>query len=721
MGHVKSRSDSLRCFLFAGFVVALISVSGESAQARNLQWAKRAGGTSGETGFGIAVDGAGNSYVTGDFGGSATFGPGDPSQTVLTSAGQSDIFVAKYDSSGALVWAKRAGGSSSDLGRGIAVDGLGNSYVTGNFDGSATFGLGEPNQTMLTSDGSSDVFVAKYDSSGALVWAKRAGGTSIDSGTSIAMRGSENFYVTGLFALSATFGPGEPNQTMLNSGGPASDIFVAKYDSTGALVWAKQAGGTAADIGSGIAVDASGNSYVTGHFLISATFGLGEPNQTTLTSDPFATGSDTFVAKYHSSGALIWAKQAGGLEADRGVAIAVDGGENSYIVGVFNGTVILGPGDPNQTELISAGQSDIFVARYDSTGALDWAKRAGGTGFDGGAAGIAVDGSGNSYVTGRFDGTATFGSGEFNETTLVSAGGLDFFLAKYNSLGALVWAKRGGGTSQDFGMAIALDGPGNAYVTGVFATTATFGPGESKQTTLVSAGASDMFVAKVSGNRADLDGDGKADIAVYRDGAWYIIRSSDGGITTVGWGGAPQDIPVPTDYDGDGKKDIAVYRDGVWFIIRSSDGGTTIVGWGGLAQDIPVPADYDGDGKADIAVYRDGVWFIIRSSDGGATIVGWGGLAHDIPVPADYDGDGRTDIAVYRDGLWFIIRSSDGGITTVGWGGAPQDIPVPADYDGDGRTDIAVYRDGLWFIIRSSDGGITTVGWGGAPQDIPFN
>ena len=170
---------------------------------------------------------------------------------------------------------------------------------------------------------------------------------------------------------------------------------------------------------------------------------------------------------------------------------------------------------------------------------------------------------------------------------------------------------------------------------------------------------------------------------------------------------------VAVDFDGDGRSDVSIYREGGWHILRSSDGGVTAMGWGGLLQDIPVPADYDGDGKVDIAVYRDGIWYIIRSSDGGVTGTGWGGLAQDIPVPADYDGDGKVDIAVYRDGTWYIIRSSDGGVTATGWGGLVQDIPVPADYDGDGKVDIAVYRDGTWYIIRSSDGGVTAVGWGG--------
>jgi (2Fe-2S) ferredoxin len=221
----------------------------------------------------------------------------------------------------------------------------------------------------------------------------------------------------------------------------------------------------------------------------------------------------------------------------------------------------------------------------------------------------------------------------------------------------------------------------------------------------------------------DFDGDGITDIGVYRNGAWFIRRTFDGGITAVGWGGFPQDKPVPGDYDGDGKTDIAVYRDGNWYISRSSANGQgQVVEWGGLAQDIPVPGDYDGDSKTDIAVYRDGTWYISRSSaNGQGQVVEWGGLVQDLPVPGDYDGDGKTDIAVYRDGTWYIsLSSANGQGQVVTWGGLTQDKPVPGDYDGDGKTDIAVYRDGTWYISRSSANGQgQVVGWGGLTQDIP--
>ncbi len=230
MEHTRSSFNISRRFLVFGFIVALILASGTAAQAQNLQWAKQAGGTgtSLDGGTSIAVDGAGNSYVTGFFDGTATFGAGEANETAPPSAGATDIFVAKYDPNDALIWAKWAGGADFDRGAGIAGDGSGDNYVTGYFTGAATFGAGESNEVKLTSQENIDIFVAKYDSSGTLVWARRAGGTSIDDSEGIAVDNSGNSYVTGGFAHSATFGLGEGNQTTLVSTSAVANIFVAK-------------------------------------------------------------------------------------------------------------------------------------------------------------------------------------------------------------------------------------------------------------------------------------------------------------------------------------------------------------------------------------------------------------------------------------------------------------------------------------------------------------
>ena len=444
------------------FVLALLTITALPnkavySQAPEFTWAKRASGTSFDGGAGIATDGSGNSYVTGDFAGLVTFGA-----ITLTSAGSDDIFVAKYDASGNVLWAKRAGGTSSDGGTGIATDGSGNSYVTGDFAGSATFGA-----ITLTSADSNDIFVAKYDALGNVLWAKRAGVTSEDFGHRIATDGSGNSYLTGSFTGSATFGA----ITLTSTG--SDDIFVAKYDASGNVLWAKRAGGTSFDGGDGIAADRSGSSYVTGNFTGSATFGA-----ITLTS---AGSEDIFVAKYDASGNVLWAKRAGGTSSDGGAGIATDRSGSSYVTGIFTGSATLGA-----ITLTSAGSNDIFIAKYDASGNVLWAKRAGGTsfafGFD-----IATDESGNSYITGSFASSAAF-----DTITLTSAGREDIFVAKYDASGNVLWAKQAGGTSRDSGFGIATDESGNSYITGFFDGLATFGA-----ITLTSAGSADIFVAKL--------------------------------------------------------------------------------------------------------------------------------------------------------------------------------------------------------------------------------
>jgi photosystem II stability/assembly factor-like uncharacterized protein len=199
---------------------------------------------------------------------------------------------------------------------------------------------------------------------------------------------------------------------------------------------------------------------------------------------------------------------------------------------------------------------------------------------------------------------------------------------------------------------------------------------------------------------ADYDGDGRTDISVYRDGMWYWLNSSTGSFNARQFGIA-SDIPVPANYytGGNGGSELAVYRSGTWWILNLSNNQITTIPFG-LASDKPVASDYDGDGRADCAVYRNGIWYLNRSTHGFAAVQF--GIAGDRPLPADYDGDGKTDLAVYRDGTWYLLQSIN-GFAAFQFGIA-SDMSAPADYDGDGRADAAVFRNGVWYLRQSTSG-----------------
>ncbi len=436
----------------------VFSVVGLVAQTPQWQWAVRAGGTGEDLGYNIATDSQGNQYVTGVFSGTASFGP-----YTLNSSGPSDIFAAKLDPNGNILWAVRAGGTNDDYGWGIAVDGAGNTYLTGCFEGSSAFG-----PYTLTSNGDWDFFAAKMDPNGNFLWAVRAGGESSDGCYGIVVDGAGNTYLTGCFEGSSAFGP----YTLTSSG--SSDIFAAKLDPTGNWLWAVRAGGTGSDYGFDIALDNQGNQYVTGVFSGTASFG------------PYTLNSsgehDIFAAKLDPNSNFLWAVRAGGTNDDYGWGIAVDESGNTYLTGNFYGSVVFGP-----YTLTSSGSKDIFAAKLDPNGNWLWAVRAGGTDHDYGR-GIAVDGAGNAYLTGNLYDSAAFGP-----YTLTSSGNSDIFAAKLDTNGNWLWVVRAGGGGVDIGIGIAVDGSGNAYLTGYFEGSAAFSP-----YTLTSSGSYDIFAAKLT-------------------------------------------------------------------------------------------------------------------------------------------------------------------------------------------------------------------------------
>jgi hypothetical protein len=222
---------------------------------------------------------------------------------------------------------------------------------------------------------------------------------------------------------------------------------------------------------------------------------------------------------------------------------------------------------------------------------------------------------------------------------------------------------------------------------------------------------------------ADFDGDGKTDICVFRpaDGGWYRLNSANNTFSAVQFG-TNGDLPAPGDFDGDGKADMTVYRPsaGSWYRINSSNNQFAAAQFG-IAEDKPLVGDFDGDGKADLAVFRasNGTWYRINSSNDTFSPNQFG-TSEDKPVPADYDGDGKTDLAVYRPsvGDWYIINSSNSAFIATHFG-VSEDKPSPADFDADGKADLVVFRpsSGTWYLLRTT-AGFTGVQFG-ANGDIP--
>jgi len=479
---------SMTTLLMIIFILIIFS----STFAQNYDWAKRIGGAADQYANDMVVDNQGNVYTVGALQGTnIDFDPGIGT-AYLSSDGMIDIFIAKYDSSGNYIWAKRIGGTSDDIAIRIKIDHSGNIYISGWFQSTNVDFDPGGDTAILSSAGSTDIFFAKYDKDGNYVWAKRIGTSLGDGCHDIDVDYLGNVYITGYFyGTNTDFDPG-PGTELLSSVGNSGDVFFTKYDSSGNYLWAKSVGGSSYEVGNGITADDWGNVYLTGPFSgTNVDFDPG-PGTAYLSS---AGGYDIFFAKYDSSGNYLWAKGVGGTGDDIGGDIVVDSLGDIYIPCFFHGTnVDFDPG-AGSAYLSSAGGFDIGLAKYDASGNYVWANRFGGPDDDY-PGGILFDEEANIYLTGSFTGTnVDFDPGP-DTAYLNSNGNLDLFFAKYNSLGEYLWAASIGGIGGDNGTAIAINFSKEIYISGGFSgTNVDFDPG-SGTSYLSSAGGVDIFIAK---------------------------------------------------------------------------------------------------------------------------------------------------------------------------------------------------------------------------------
>ena len=435
------------------------------AQDVHFKWAKQIGGSleSFVNSSSIAIDTLGNVYTTGSFGGTADFDPGIGSFS-FNSLDREDIFITKLNAAGNFIWAKHIGGSGPSHANSIALDDLGNIYITGGFSYTVDFdpGAGVYN---LTAVGGENIFVLKLDSDGNFIWAKQmkvSVGSTTQRGNSITIDITGNVYTTGLFLGTVDFDPG-PGTFNLSTVGIDWDCFVSKLDEAGNFVWAKQMPGSGLGIGYSIATDESGNVFTTGEFSGTVDFDPG-PGIFNITG----VGSYGFVSKLNSEGNFAWAKKI----EEFGHELKIDASGNVLITGGLENN---GKG---------------FVFKYDTDGNSIWEKQMGEICY-----GVDIDGSGSVYITGRFFGTTDFDPGE-GEFDLTSFSGEDIFVSKLDIDGNLVWAKNIGSSGLGRSTSIAIDATGSVYTTGYFMGTKDFDPGVD--VFYLSSRSFDGFVQKMS-------------------------------------------------------------------------------------------------------------------------------------------------------------------------------------------------------------------------------
>lgn len=394
----------------------------------------------------IAADNNGHVYFGGNFNSGITLSNKNnyPNQTLL-SAGLSDFYIAKYDNQGWLLWVKQFGSSYTDGISKVKVDYVGNIIITGYFGGTVNFG-----GISKTAIGDTDAFIAKYSSSGNLVWVKTISGVDLKSINGLTTDNNGNIYITGDFLNTVNF----DSITKTSLGG--YDVFFAKYDENSNIQWVKTITGTNSESSKDIEIDNSGNLYLIGNFAGTTLFD--NVSRTTVGLN------DIFLTKYDSNGNILWVKTFGSIRNESGQLVSIDSWGNVYISGYFSGSLSF-----DGVSKTSSGQDDIFFAKYNSNGNLIRVISFGGTENDY-ANDLVQDTGNNIYLTGSFQATSIFGN-----ISKTASGLNDIFILKLDELGNLNWVQTYGGVSNDSGHYLTIDNLGNLFNSGRFAGVVSIG------------------------------------------------------------------------------------------------------------------------------------------------------------------------------------------------------------------------------------------------------
>lgn len=448
-----------------------------------INWAARLSGTTGanDGGNSVYVDSNEFVYVTGYYTSAsltAYNANGTAFATSLSSSGSTDGFLVKYSPLGVVQWITRFGGSLSDIGNGVVADSAGNVTVVGrytssvftayNLDGSA-FGT-----TLSNFSGTSqDCFIIQYNSNGTVKWLTNLGGSGNDINKSIALDSLGNLYLTGTNnSASFTAGNSDGTQIVTPVVAGGNDSFIIKYSNSGIFQWISALGGTGNDAGVSIFVDSAGFVYATGVYT-SVTFTASNSDGSVFGTLANAGSSDVFLVKYNGSGNCQWiTRLAGSAGSESPSGLSVDLAGNIYITGGYsNDQIVLYNSDGTTFKTFAnSNSSDVFVAKYNSSGFALWGARMNGTNNSDTGSGISVDSTGNCYVTGHYYSTnlVVYNADESIYGTLTNINPADSFIVKYNTNGGVTWMVGLSGGSDDRGLSIYVSNNGNVYGTGYY-------------------------------------------------------------------------------------------------------------------------------------------------------------------------------------------------------------------------------------------------------------
>lgn len=445
------------------FILSLITCFNSLLFGQNpvLNWAKKLGGSGGESFRNSVIDNSGNIYTCGSFS-SDTMHVGS---TVLDNAGTTfgyDVFVVKYDPSGNVIWAKSAGGTAYDYIESITLDSDGNVYIVGSFS-SPVISFGTISLTN-TQTGQRDAYLTKYDPDGNVEFANLISGTNLEQIYNVYVDPDDNVYFTCAYSSHAvTVGTFTFNNA--NTASNSDDIVLAKCNSDGIVLWAESFGGVNYDKCFALTGDSDGNVYISG-IIGSPSMDLGN---SILITNEHPGGSDYFVAKFDPNGTVLWADTHGGLSTDNLYNLTVHN-DILYGSGYFDSGFMAFETDSLFNH--DTGSTDLFIVKYDLDGNLIWKLSEGGDESDP-AYGIATDLQGNIYVAGSFSSQTI----DFGTTSITSTLDSDIYLLKYTPDGTIDWAVAFNGNDFDGANGISTDQNGNFYLTGHFKGTIDFDPG----------------------------------------------------------------------------------------------------------------------------------------------------------------------------------------------------------------------------------------------------